>query len=200
MRAIEHLHDQYALGRRVRVLAGHIARLLPAGATVLDVGAGDGLLAAELLRSRPDISISGVDVQVRPEAAIRIRAFDGRQLPFADASFDAVILVDVVHHADEPTLLLQEAVRVARGPVVIKDHASDRFLGSLTLRFMDRVGNARHGVALPYRYWRRQTWLDTFGSLGRTVTFWQNDLGLYPGPAKWIFGGSLHFLARISTP
>jgi len=124
--------------------------------------------------------------------------YDGRTLPFADSAFDTVIVVDVLHHADDPARLLGEAARVTRGPILIKDHTSDRFLAVPTLRLMDRVGNARHGVALPYRYWRRQTWLDNFSALGLEVTSWEYDLGLYPIPAKWLFGGSLHFLARVS--
>ncbi len=132
-------------------------------------------------------------------SAIPVAPFDGRTLPFADSTFDAVVLVDVLHHADDPARLLGEAARVTRGPILIKDHACDRFLAVPTLRFMDRVGNARHGVSLPYHYWRRQTWLDNFGALGLKVSFWENDLGLYPIPAKWIFGGSLHFLARVAA-
>ena len=32
------------------------------------------------------------------------------------------------------------------------------FLAGPTLRFMDWIGNARHGVALPYNYWSAQEW------------------------------------------
>lgn len=201
MKAIEHLHQNYFLGRRVRVLAAHLARLVPPGASVLDVGSGDGLLARELLRRRPDIAIRGVDVQVREAAAIAVALYDGRTLPFEAAAFDVLILVDVLHHADDPALLLREAARVARGSILIKDHTSDRFLAVPTLRLMDRVGNARHGVAFPYHYWPRKTWLDHFAALGLEVRSWENDLALYPIPAKWLFGGSLHFLARLApTP
>jgi SAM-dependent methyltransferase len=197
--AVDQLHQNYVLSRRVRVLGEHLAKLLPPGASVLDVGSGDGLLAAELLRKRSDIQVQGVDVHVRTTAAIPVASFDGRTLPFGDSSFDAVVLVDVLHHADDPARLLREAARVARGPILIKDHTCDRFLAIPTLRFMDRVGNARHGVSLPYRYWRRQTWLDNFRALGLEITFWENDLGLYPIPARWLFGGSLHFLARVAA-
>jgi SAM-dependent methyltransferase len=199
LRALEQIHENFVRNRRVRVLARRLAPLVPGKARVLDVGSGDGQLARELLRIRPDISIRGVDVHVRREAAVAVEAFDGRTLPFPDSSFDAVILVDVLHHSDDPARLLGESARVVAGPILIKDHASDRFLAVPTLRLMDRVGNARHEVALPYNYWRRQTWLENFQALGLAVTFWENDLGLYPIPMKWIFGGSLHFLACISA-
>ena len=198
MKALDGFHQNYILGRRVRILAAHLARLVPRGASVLDVGSGDGLLAQELLHRRPDISIRGVDVQVRETAAIPVTIYDGRTLPFEAAAFDALIIVDVLHHADDPALLLREAARVARRSILIKDHTSDRFLAVPTLRLMDRVGNARHGVALPHHYWRRQTWIEQFAALGLDVNSWENDLGLFRGPARWLFGGSLHFLAGVS--
>jgi SAM-dependent methyltransferase len=198
VKALEHLHQNYVLGRRVSILAAHLARLVPRGASVLDVGSGDGLLAQELLRRRPDTTIRGVDVQVRETAAIPVTTYDGRTLPFEAAAFDSLILVDVLHHAADPALLLREAARVARGSILIKDHTSDRFLAVPTLRLMDRVGNARHGVALPHHYWRRQTWLEHFAAVGLEVDSWENDLGLFSGPARWLFGGSLHFLAGVS--
>ena len=199
MKAAERIHESYVVSRRVRVLARHLAGLLPPEADLLDVGCGDGLLARELLRQRPGMRIRGVDVRVREPSAIPAEVFDGLSLPFPDARFDAVILVDVLHHADDPVRLLRESARVTRGLILVKDHAADRPFAVPTLRFMDRVGNARHGVPVPGRYWRRQTWLDRFREVGLSVSLWKDDLGLYPIPAAWIFGGSLQFLARVSA-
>ena len=66
-----------------------------------------------------------------------------------DASFDVVMFVDVLHHTDDPLLLLQEAQRVGK-IILVKDHFRKGFLAGPTLRFMDWVGNAHHGVVLPY--------------------------------------------------
>ncbi len=68
-----------------------------------------------------------------------------------------------------------------------------------TLRFLDWVGNARHGVVLPYNYWPQQRWFEAFGTLGLTVSVWKKDLSLYPRPANWFFGRSLHFIARLDV-
>ena len=65
-----------------------------------------------------------------------------------------------------PTVLLREAARVARQGVVIKDHTRDGILAGPILRFMDFVGNAHHGVALPYNYWPRRCWIGAFEELG----------------------------------
>jgi SAM-dependent methyltransferase len=190
-------HRQLVAGRRVRVLAGHIAPLLDPSASVLDVGAGDGALARTLLDLRPDVTIRGVDVLARPTTEIEVTLFDGHTLPFPDASFDDVLLVDVLHHADDPVALLGECARVARSAVVLKDHDRDGFLASRTLRFMDWVGNARYGVRLPYNYlsWRR--WQSAFASVGLELDSLCRRLGLYPRPASWIFDRRLHFVARL---
>ena len=58
---------------------------------------------------------------VRPETHVPVTPFDGEHLPFADGSFDAVILVDVLHHASDPLALMREALRVSRGLLVVKD-------------------------------------------------------------------------------
>lgn len=192
------IHDDYVHGRRVRALCDRLSELIPLNASVLDVGCGDGLLAHLILQKRPDIKISGVDVLVRDQTRIPVHPFDGTNLPLPDKSTDVVMFVDVLHHTVDPTILLREAVRVARNAVVIKDHNLRGFLAGPTLRFMDRVGNARHGVALPYTYWNEQKWFDAFAALGLKVGRWQKDLKLYPTPASWFFDRSLHFVARLN--
>lgn len=197
MSLLERVHERYVFGRRVRKLAGHLAGLMPANASVLDVGCGDGLLDRLLLEQRPDLSLRGLDVLVRGRTHIPVEVFDGQSIPHAAGSVDVVLFVDVLHHTADPLVLLREAVRVARRAVVLKDHTADGFLAGPTLRFMDRVGNARHGVALPYNYWPRRRWQEAFRSLGWVVAAWHQDVDLYPWPASWVFGRSLHFLARL---
>ncbi len=146
---LEPVHGGYVHGRRVRVLKAQIAPLIPQSASVLDVGAGDGYVAEALMAERPDIQIRGIDPLVRPNARIQVSVFDGTTIPFADDSFDAVMLVDVAHHAADPLGLLKEVARVTRRVVIIKDHRREGLFAFSTLRFMDAVGNRRHGVALP---------------------------------------------------
>jgi SAM-dependent methyltransferase len=194
---LDRIHERHVLGRRVEVLARLVAGLLPSDADVLDVGCGDGLLARAVVGHRPDVTIRGIDLLVRQDAAIPVEAFDGQRIPLADASVDAVMCIDVLHHTADPTILLREAARVARRAVVIKDHLADAPLSGLTLRFMDRVGNARHGVALPYTYWRRAQWRRVFAELGLAIDVWREQLALYPPPVSALFDRSLHVLTRL---
>lgn len=40
--------------------------------------------------------------------------FDAHQIPFADASFDNIVIFDVLHHLERPVLFLKEASRILR--------------------------------------------------------------------------------------
>lgn len=199
MNVNDHIHAHFVAGRRVRVLCSHLSRLIPANSRVLDVGCGDGFIAWLLKQGRADINVQGIDVLVRPDAKISVQSFDGQYIPYKNGSFDVVILVDVLHHADNPLNLFAEVLRVSRHAVLIKDHILKGFLAGPTLRFMDRVGNARHGVELTYNYWTQERWQQVFQSLGVQVALWNQNLGLYPRPAKWVFERSLHFLALLKV-
>ncbi len=195
MRAL--LHRRLVDTRRVRVLAERIAAELPPDARLLDVGCGDARISEGVARLRPDLDVHGLEVWKRPETAIPVELFDGQRVPHADGSFDAVVFVDVLHHTRDPEVLLREAKRVARRCIVIKDHNLDGPLAGARLRFMDHFGNPSEGVDFPYNYWPRERWRNTFGALGLRVASWSEDLGMFPPPASWLFGGSLHFLARL---
>ena len=191
----EALHEVHAGGRRLRVLSEALAPMLPRGARVLDVGCGDGRLALRILARRTDLVIEGAEVKPRPGGAIAVTAFDGRTLPFPDGAFDAALAVDTLHHADDPEALLRECARVAPR-VFVKDHLRDPWLARPTLRFMDWVGNRRHGVSVPDDYWPRQRWEDAFASIGLEVEAFRL-LSLFPPPLSWVFDRGLHFAAAL---
>jgi SAM-dependent methyltransferase len=199
MNLLEHVHTAYIHKRRASVLRDHLAELLPINATVLDVGCGDGLLAYLIMQKRPDVKIRGVDILGRSQTQIPVERFDGEIIPYGDGTFEVTMFVDVLHHTIDPMILLREAVRVARKAVIIKDHTCDGLFDNLTLRLMDHVGNARHGVALPYNYWSQQRWFEAVDALGLKIVTWRKDLGLYPRPARWLFDRSLHFISRLDS-
>lgn len=188
-------HSALVFGRRVRVLAGALAPLLPPGRLV-DVGCGGGAVAAAVASLRPGVVPEGFDVLLRPGCAIPARAFDGRRLPLADGAADAALLVDVLHHADDAAALLAECARVAP-VVVVKDHFARGVLDERTLAFMDWVGNRPHGVVLPYRYFSPASWEGAVASAGLREERRADVPGLYPFPFSALFGRGLHFVARL---
>jgi SAM-dependent methyltransferase len=198
-RALNAVHGALIFGRRVEVLAEALARGLPAGpGRVLDLGCGDGQVAVGVMRRRPELTIEGVDVLVRPVTHIPVTRYDGAVLPFADKSFDHVTIVDVLHHTDDPAAVLTEAARVARRSVVIKDHLREGMLSGPTLRLMDWVGNRGHDVRLPYNYLDKSQWSEAFGRAGLVEETRETALGLYPTPLSWAFDRHLHFVVRLA--
>lgn len=197
MEVVGALHNRLVISRRVEVLSSWFARLVPESARVLDVGCGDGLVSAQTCAKRPDLEIRGLDVLPRKQSYIPVELFDGSRIPFGDGSFDAVLFSDVLHHTEDASVLLGEARRVTRQYVLVKDHYRKGLAANARLRFMDWVGNARFGVALPYRYWTEAQWHAAWQKLGLIPERVVSRLGLYPAPADWVFGAHLHFIALL---
>src|SRR5262249_36002730 len=93
------MHERYIFPQRVKTLAAHLAPLFPDTARVLDIGCGDGTLSRAILERRRDLHIEGVEVLPRGNPTIAVTQYDGENIPFVDNSFDAVLFVDVLHHA-----------------------------------------------------------------------------------------------------
>lgn len=196
-KALTFFHRKAVYSRRVDVLASCMAKIIPLNASVLDIGCGDGEISHLLGQLRPDLNLQGIDVFVRPKTHIPVTAFDGRHVPFGDNEFDVVLFVDVLHHTEDPYVLLREARRVTRKHVVIKDHLLDSLFAEPRLQFMDWLGNAPYGVVLPYNYWTKDQWASCFSSVGLQAETWDQKLGIYPAYASWLFDGNLHYVSSL---
>jgi SAM-dependent methyltransferase len=94
---------------------------------VLEVGAGDGSILKFLADAdfapeyhAVEISESGVaHIQSRAIKGVKsIQLFDGYKLPFADDSFDLILLSHVLEHVEHERVLLREIKRVARHCII----------------------------------------------------------------------------------
>lgn len=197
-KSIGQAHEKLVFNRRVRVLVEEIGKMLPANAEMLDVGTGDGQIAKMIGEQQTGTTVQGIDIMKRETIHIPVTLFDGTTIPMDDNSVDVVTFVDVLHHTDDPQILISEASRVARKAVIIKDHLSENKLDHLTLRAMDWVGNAPHGVVLPYNYAPRRDWDGWFAKASLATDRFVTAIPLYPAPLSWVFGRKLHFIARLT--
>jgi len=119
---------QDAHWRRVTALAAR-----PADAQVLDVAAGPGNVAVELLaRGAAEVVALDLSYAMLAEGArrgherLRWVNGDAQQLPFPDASFDAVTISFGLRNVPDPELALREFARVTRpgGRVVVCEFAN----------------------------------------------------------------------------
>jgi SAM-dependent methyltransferase len=97
---------------KARFLVDHV----PATGLALEIGSGNGKILRTLARYRSGLKLHGCDVR-EPTTPPDVYAFQrilSRDLPFADQSFDVVLVVDVLEHVADPRHLLAEASRVLR--------------------------------------------------------------------------------------
>jgi ubiquinone/menaquinone biosynthesis C-methylase UbiE len=111
--------------------AGNIVRVwraagLPDRPTVVEIGCGDGAIAAALQQQQFfgtyqgfELSQSGVEeARARKVPGATFTLTEGDQIPAEDHSADLVVLCHVVEHLEHPRTLLYEASRIARHVVV----------------------------------------------------------------------------------
>ena len=101
-----------------------IARLVPHGSRVLDLGCGTGELMAHLIRERGcsgyGVEIDDANVQAcvdRSVNVIQLNLEEGLSL-FGDSSFDVVLQIDTLQHLRNAEVMLRETARVGRIGIV----------------------------------------------------------------------------------
>ena len=194
---IKTLHQKLVFTRRAEILSSKLISFIPDGASVLDIGCGDGKIGLLLKQKNSSIAIQGLEISPRPNCFIECKKFDGLSIPFKNSSTDVCVLVDVLHHTLYTKELLEETCRVSRKYVLIKDHLCENQLDFITLKVMDWIGNRPHGVKLVYNYLSHARWLEYFSSCQLTVVEWSKKIPLYPFPVNKIAGRNLHFVALL---
>lgn len=133
------LGKDYVPGKSWKSTAEGLLRMLPAGQTIADVGAGDGNFALFLAqRAGTVIAVDNSDKMLevgRKEAKKRgiqnvsFRKGDFESLPIDRNSADMVVFSQSLHHAMHPDRALAEAAKVLSkgGRILILDLARHRF-------------------------------------------------------------------------
>jgi 2-polyprenyl-3-methyl-5-hydroxy-6-metoxy-1,4-benzoquinol methylase len=115
------MERHYSPGRTWEATARGLVHLLEPG-DVLDVASGDGVLAELLAPSAASIVCLDISERVAEAGRRRLKTSrnvtfevgDMHALPFADASFDTVLLMHALTYTAEPAQVFREAARVLR--------------------------------------------------------------------------------------
>jgi len=150
-----------------RYARGEAADVLPfvVGPRVLDLGAGEGWVTAEL--ARHGFAACGADVGPFARVAIPYVVYDGSRLPFGDASFETTLLLLTLHHCEKPETVLDEAIRVTRARLIITESVIRNRLDRVWLDLLDgRFNRLRHGgrMPVPLGFRRAEEWEQLFAS------------------------------------
>jgi ubiquinone/menaquinone biosynthesis C-methylase UbiE len=160
-------------------MALEVARVLPSGINVLDVGCGNGFIAHHLTGIL-NATVVGLDVGQNTTAArINYVSYDGRNFPVQDRSFEAVLLCYVLHHAQDVVLILNEVSRVLRagGLAIIYEDIPRDWWDRAICRMHDLQWRKRTG---PCRFQLEHSWREIFTHASfevisdRSLSRWRN--------------------------
>ncbi|MBZ9650474.1 class I SAM-dependent methyltransferase [Psychroflexus montanilacus] len=126
--------------RRNSSKAKLIGGFLNDSTTIVDIGTGSGGFAHFL--SQNNFKVTPVDVVDKTaQDGITPVIYDGLHLPFNDETFDASMLITVLHHCPNPEQVFAEAVRVSKTKIIVlEDVYSNKIMKRLTW-FMDSLVN-----------------------------------------------------------
>lgn len=150
------------------------AALLPhvAGARLLDLGAGEGWVIQALLARAPGRWACAVDVGAFGLIPGPYVVYDGERLPFRDGAFDTTLLSLALHHAENPEVVLDEAVRVTRHRLLVVESIYRNRYERVCLDLLDaRLNRHRHRgtMNVPLAFRRPDEWLALFVARGLRV-------------------------------
>jgi len=85
---------------------------------VLDLGCGDGKIGY-ILHLEKGCNVELMDVKDYNQTPLPLKIYNGTSIPGKDNSYDHVLLLTVLHHADNPMVLMKQALRLAEKSVIV---------------------------------------------------------------------------------
>ena len=131
--------------------------------TVLELATGTGLIAKHIVRYADHIEATDASQEMIEQAKQGVKSAklyfsvqDMFHLPYADQSFDVVIVVNALHIVPEPEKALSEIRRVLKDDGVLVaptfNHADNAFFGNVKAFFMKLAGFPLHSKWTSHEY------------------------------------------------
>lgn len=158
------------------LITKEIERFVDKGDQVLDIGAGGGWIGKSISISR-ESQVTLLDVEDMNRTDLTLNVYDGKNVPFPNASFDDSLLLFVLHHCEDPIRVLAEAVRVSRKRIIIFEDTFrtpfEKFLACAN----DWISNSPFFLAnpfqmhMPFHYRSVEEWENIFSQFSLRVKF-----------------------------
>ena len=140
-----------------------LLRLVVRQKTVLELATGTGLIAKHIVRYANHIEATDASQEMIEQAKQGVKSAklyfsvqDMFHLPYADQSFDVVIVVNALHIVPEPEKALSEIRRVLKDDGVLVaptfTHADNAFFGKVKAFFMKLAGFPLHSKWTSHEY------------------------------------------------
>ena len=156
------------------------------GDKILDLGAGNGLLG-ELIKNELKKEVKLIDVIDYNCSSLPIDIVKpGSRLPLEDNEVNTTILYTVLHHAEDPDQVLEEAVRVTENRIVlVEGYVEDpkvTIINSYFDWFLNRVA-VDTDMNIPFNYRKQSEWEEDFKRSGLELAkaeYWGMDDPIVP--------------------
>lgn len=116
LKAISNVINRFRTAALLRVIGPYINDK----SKVIDVGAG-WCHVAWTISEKIGAEVTAIDVVDHNITPMPLKIYDGKKLPYKDKAFDVGLLAFVLHHADDPEGLLNEALRVSKLLIIVED-------------------------------------------------------------------------------
>lgn len=165
--------QQFRAQRKVQAIEKVLGEIKP-GPWVLDLGAGEGYVGAEIAR-KWGAKVRLADVVDMNKSTLPHTKYDGRRLPFRAGSYDTTILYFVLHHAEQAEKVIKEALRVTRGQVIVVESVYEATWDLKLLTFLDvwanrlRSGGMMNAQEAHLHFRKSEDWVTLFENSGAEV-------------------------------
>ncbi len=166
--------------KRSQKFADYLSKLIPDHSSVLDFGCGNMYTAIELLKTVPNLKITGLDVvkdqnlddKMLADKRLSFKLLTTKEVPFPDNTFDVVVALATMHHTVDPEYYLSELKRIIKptGAIILIEEMYIHLLDKVWISSQDWLLNKmKAGVPVPLNFRSHKHYLAEFKKQGLKI-------------------------------